>query len=437
MRERLKSILLFLLVGTSILLTGRLLFGQPALETAAPPSYEELIFGELRNLTDMALPALRLGEGEQWQLLYSWDEGHAQAWSIFLDLIRYADAPQLAGNMNARPGLSAYAAFNSPVQPGWWIANSTTATFEVTEIAWFDADPLIVWLKDKDGVWYTCRVARLPDAWEAQFMEAFSAAEDTLMFPGQNWEPLTVHPEAVILIPRELPPLASYTLKREDMNTEKLLRSIFVNIAMVRKIEERDGAVIYTDGQQGLRLFAHGEMEYTSPKSEPGLDPMVASQALRRVAQYLQFMGGWPDYLYIEKYFPQERNIWNIRQGDTYTVIFTSVQNGVRLVSPEPPLTLRFTDRGVIDFRRHLVQLDMPAGVIKELTDPRQSAPAVATVLEGFEEEMLLQDVYLAYNTGGWPQGQAVARPVWVYSFNNGLRVLIDARTGEALALQP
>ena len=48
MRERLKSVVLCVLILTSMFLTTKLLFGQPYWETASPPAYKQVTFGELR-----------------------------------------------------------------------------------------------------------------------------------------------------------------------------------------------------------------------------------------------------------------------------------------------------------------------------------------------------------------------------------------------------
>jgi hypothetical protein len=436
MRERIKSLILFLLVTTSVVLTGRLLFGLPALETAAPPAYEQLVFGELRPMAEHVLPHLRLGEDEQWLVLAPWDEGHRDAWGILLDLIRYADTPQTALLLEERDDLSAHAVFENPVQMGWWLPNALSADFYVTELAWFAAEPLIVWFREKGGSWYTSQLTRLPEDWETQLLESFAKGTDVRQFPIEDWGPLTVAPEAMILIPRELPELASYFLKQEELDYEKLLRSIFVSTAMIRRIEERDGAVIYTDGQRGLRLFDHGEVEYTSPKSEPGLEQMEVGQALRRSDQYLQLMGGWPQDLYIQSYSPQERTIWNIRQGDTYTITFKSVQRGVRLESSEPPIVLRFSDRGVIDYRRQLTLLDHPVGTPQKMIDPLLASGEVAALLEISGVDVFLVQVYPAYYIGAWPKIQSAATPVWVFRFNNGQSIMIHGHTGEPVTPQ-
>jgi hypothetical protein len=434
MGERLKTLLLSLLVATSILLTGRLLFGQPALETAAPPAYEQLIFGELKPLSQHILPTLQLGEGDQWRLLAPWDPGYHQAWGALLDLVRYADSPQPSVPSVREPGISAHAVFANPAEPDWWLPSTRAGGLPVLELAWFAAEPQVLWLRGREGAWFSAALTRLPDGWETQLKETFSAAPAMVRTTEADWAPLRVSPVGDILLPAETPVLSPYALRQERLDNEKLIRSIFVNMALVRRIEERDGAVIYTDGQRGLRLFDHGEMEYTSPKSEPGLEPMETAQALKRAAQFLQLMGGWPDDLFIETYATRDRTGPNQRHGDIYTLTYHSVQKGVRVFSPEPALLLRFSDRGVIDYRRHLIRLDTVAGAAEPLVDPRPLAAAVAAALEQNDGEAALEAVYPAYPTTLRGRAIAVSRPVWVFTFDNGQVVLADGYSGELLA---
>lgn len=429
MRERVKTGILLILIGISIMLTGRLLFGQPALETASPPAYERLAFGELRSPTDQLLPRLRLGAGEAWYILEPWDDGQSKAWELLLELIRAGKPPENATPPNEMTGTAAYALFALPVQANLWLSDSLSAELRVSEVVWFAEEPLKIWFKDNQGLWLTSQLSLLPDGWEEQLVNAFAGSVSYQLFLPADWEPLVTDGDNQILIPVDLPRLAPFSIKPEVLDTEKLLRSIFVNQAMVRRIEERDGAVIYTDGQRGLRLFPSGQIGYTSPKSEPGRETMELAQALRRAAQYLQFMGGWPDHLWIDPFSAAENLPGNNRQGQAEMISLISVQKGMRLLTAEPTVKLLFSDRGVIDYQRQIVLLDSPLGAKRALIDPRQAALSVAEYLKTDGVTVRLIQVYPAYYVG-----QGTAQPAWVFLFENGQRVFVQGHTGQILA---
>lgn len=429
MRERVKSGILLLLVGISILLTGRLLFGKPALETASPPAYERLAFGELRPLTEQIIPRLRLGAEDVWQVLEPWDEGQKTAWLLLLDLVRAGKPPEKTTPPNEMSGTAVHALFTVPVQAHLWLSVSLPAELRVAEVAWFSQDPLKVWFKDHQNSWHTSQLSLLPDGWEQLLVDAFAGGVLHRLWISADWQPLVVSGEDKILIPEALPHLAPFSIQPEKLDTEKLLRSIFANPALVRRIEERDGAVIYTDGQRGLRVFPSGQIGYTSPKSEPGLEAMELGQALRRATQYLQFMGGWPAHLWVDPFSAPQNLPGSPRQGHTEIISLISVQRGMRLLAAEPAVRLRFSDRGVIDYQRQVVLLDSPLGAERTLIDPRQAVQAVDNYLKGNSGVGSLLQVYPAYYVG-----HGTAQPAWVFLFKHGQTVFVQGHTGQILA---
>ncbi|MBS3989800.1 MAG: hypothetical protein KGZ44_07625 [Dethiobacter sp.] len=429
MRERVKTGLLLLLVGISIILTGRLLFGQPALETALPPAYERLTFGELRPPTEQLVPRLRLGAEDAWWVLEPWDEGQSTAWALLLELIHAGKPPEGAAPPHKMTGTAAHAFFAMPVQARLWLSASLPAELRVAEVAWFAQEPLKIWFKDHQGSWLTSELSLLPDGWEEQFMNAFAGGVRHRLWSAAEWEPLVVDGEDKILIPEDLPYLAPFSIRSEMLDTEKLLRSIFINQAMVRRIEERDGAVIYTDGQRGLRLFPSGQIGYTSPKSEPGQEAMELGQALRRAAQYLQFMGGWPVHLWVDPFSAAQNLPGSHLQGQVETISLVSVQEGMRLLAAEPAVKLLFSDRGVIDYKRQIVLLDSPLGTERALIDPRQAVQSVAEYLKAETTVGRLIQVYPAYYVG-----HGTAQPAWVFLFKHGQTVFVQGHTGQILA---
>ncbi|MDW7651707.1 MAG: two-component system activity regulator YycH [Bacillota bacterium] len=430
MRERLKTGVLTALVISSVILTGLLLFGQPPLETAAPPAYERLVFGELRPVSQHVLPQLRLTTEDSLRVLQPWHENHALAWEIIIDLFSHSSTPQQAQLPDNLPEHGVSARFPVPAQPGLWLPAARPASLEIIEMAWFSGDPNTVWYAGSDGEWYSSRLAQLPENWEDILAEVFAGSNRYLATEADDWGSLTVG--QTVFIPAEMPVMAVHAVSREDLDKEKLLRSIFVDSALVRQIQERDGAYIYTDGQRGLRIFEHGELEYTSPKSEPGLEPMETMQALRRTAQYLQLMGGWPEHLFLQAFSATSKLNWNSRQWNTYTVSFFSVQQGYPFVTVNPPVILRFSDRGVIDYKRQIVLLDGPSAKPRKLLDPRKAAAVAADRLIIGGGEAALVEVYPAFYLDGLRQ--PAAQPVWILHMENNKRAVIHGHTGSFLA---
>lgn len=80
---------------------------------------------------------------------------------------------------------------------------------------------------------------------------------------------------------------------------ESMLRSFFIDLTVLRQIEERDGAVIYTDGRRGLRVYPYGMIEYTappqpvSPAPASPQGPTALSDALALSFEFVDLHGGW------------------------------------------------------------------------------------------------------------------------------------------------
>lgn len=434
MPERIKTLVLMSLVAGSIFLTALLLFGQPALETAAPPAYERLVFGELRPIPEHIQPVLRLGKEGQWQILYPWESDYQGAWAAMQELLRHSSTPQIGEPPPDYMEQAVLAKFPVSSSSAFWEPASRAAYLDIIAILWLELEPKTLWYLSSDHAWYSSSLSAQPaDNWTATLREAFSLSPVYTEIDAHQW-PLPIQADTTIIVPQTLPHLTAYSVRQENLDSEKLLRSIFVNTALVRRIEERDGAFIYTDGQRGLRLFQHGEVEYTSPKSEPGIEPMETAQALRRVAQYLQLMGGWPEHVYIEQLLAAEKAAWNRREWDTYLVSFYAAQKGYRVESAAPPIRLRFSDRGVIDYRRQVCILEAPIGKLEPLIEPQLAATTVADVLAAEDIGTYLLDVYPGYYLEHLGTGQAIAQPAWVFVFDQHKKAVVHGHTGRFLA---
>ncbi|HZK25541.1 MAG TPA: hypothetical protein VFC74_09195 [Oscillospiraceae bacterium] len=426
MRERIKSVILFVLIITSVFLTTKLLFGRPYWETASPPAYEQVTFGDLRPLQEQILPVLRLGEDVDWLQLQPWDEGYQEAWEWLNWLFRPRQAPTTT-SLPDFTGLQVRLDFSLPVEPNWWVTNRQLNGLEIRQAVWFAEAPQAVWYQAANGKWLRGELT-LPEQWESQLNELFAVG---LKLRAAAAEELAIQPAAgSVLLPQEVPRLAVHTITAENLETEKLLGSFFVNLALVRRIEEGDGAVIYTDGQKGLRIFSHGELEFNAPENIPGANPQSLVDTLQQGAQYLQLMGGWPDHLYLQKAQLTAQSIkWEQRY--TQELIFQSVQKGVPLLGTNPTLRLYFSDRGVIYYHRQIYLLGSPVGTPSPLVKPHQAVAAVAAALGTAVEEQRLVAVSPVLYFGSKATRQSLARPVWQVQLQDEQTAVVDGFTGE------
>ncbi len=440
MGERLKTVVLVFLVITSIILTGQLLFRLPALETAVPPAYEQLVFGELRPVTEHLKPALHFNTGNELRMLQPWDKGYDTAWEVLNKLLLLNGVPEAFQPLEEENNqflkdrdaaqVKLHFSVSSPVS--LWNSSFRLHELIVDSLYWNKAEPGLVWLRDGER-WLRSELHALPQDFLENISIVFSEAPKHIVTEAKDWEPLRVLPGKMLILPDAPLLLAPRRIKKEELNTDKLLRSIFVDTALVRRIEERDGAFIYTDGQKGLRFYDHGELEYTSPKSEPGFEEMELASVMRRSAQYLQLLGGWPEHIYLDDVIAAEKSVWNRQQRDTYYVTFVSVQEGMPLIGARAPITLHFSDRGVVYYNRQINLLGEETASPATMINPRLITHEVMnkSEQEGFKASLI--DIYAGYYLKESIVSQAVAHPVWAMVFDDGRTAVINGFTGKFL----
>jgi len=427
MSERTKDVVLLLLVVTSLVLTSRLLFGQPTLEAAKPPAYEHLAFGDLRPLGEQVLPELRVRlEENSWRLLNPWQNEFPETWDMLLNLMLTADSVETIPALPAQPqGLMLVASFPAAVPLAAFGAERLEGV-EADRLVWYAVEPEHIWLREPTGSWLKARVRSQPEL--ADELAQKMAGLPRYVSLQEQKPVLPVSGE--FLLPLEAPQMAPRLVTRESLALEKLVRSIFVDTALVRLIEEREGAFIYTDGQKGLRVFAHGEVELTSPHSEPGSRPMSTLSALRRTAQFLQLLGGWPATLYLASLHREGSPAYQRRQWDSYTVTFTAAQHGYRLLGPHPPVKLHFADRGVIYFTRLLRTLGEETKYPRPLIDPLEALEAARRLWTEGAEKPEVEALFAAYYLRDPAALSLPASPVWALRFIDGRTAVIDGFSG-------
>lgn len=157
------------------------------------------------------------------------------------------------------------------------------------------------------------------------------------------------------------------------------------------------------------------------------------TQILRRTAEYLHMMGGWPDHMYLDEISSVDRRVWNWRQRDTYTAVFISVQYGIRVLAQEAALQIRFSNQGVVQYERQIFLLDLPTAGPALLIDPRAAAAALSESIAGDGQEIFLLDIQPAYFLDVAQKRQKTAQPVWVFYFDNGRTAVVNGHTGHLI----
>lgn len=88
--------------------------------------------------------------------------------------------------------------------------------------------------------------------------------------------------------------LAEVSVPYDKLTPDQLRRSLFVDPALTRFLQERDGSQIYTDSKRGLRISPNQRwMTFTDPVSVPMNRPNRMGDNLLAAVQFINQHGGW------------------------------------------------------------------------------------------------------------------------------------------------
>lgn len=219
---------------------------------------------------------------------------------------------------------------------------------------------------------------------------------------------------APLYVPVGVSGMERYSLKPEQLEGELLLKTFFINRNLVREIKEKDGGLIYTDGEQGLRL---GDgLDYSHPFVERKAGELSYTAALLAAGRLLSYHGGWVEHLRLESLIQGEQD--GAPSGGLYSVQWRSYIDGYPLMG-DSGVVMRYHHGGLQSYRRNLHEPAGPPAEVVAVGDYREALQAAVLMLEKeTPEQPLLEEMDLAYCREG---NRAV--PVWLIRLDG--RVLL------------
>lgn len=204
--------------------------------------------------------------------------------------------------------------------------------------------------------------------------------------------------------------MPTYKVKREPMPGERQISSFFNDFSVARKIQERDGAVIYTDGQRGLRIYSNGALEYSSPVAKDQKRDIGFYEALKVAVDFVNTHGGWPHGSYLDSYEVQSG-----QTGKSYGFTFCIYTNGYSIIDPDNLITVTVEGSQVKNYYRHVIASIKQEGLLELMTPINALDTAVST-----KNIRLVDDLYPGYIIV-----DDLLKPVWVLK-TSGMEVIIQ-----------
>lgn len=234
-----------------------------------------------------------------------------------------------------------------------------------------------------------------------------------------------------LFAPANPEPRGILVMSPEEVDATHLLRSFFIDFALVRTVVSRDVS-IHSDGRSSLSWHRNLTMEYQRPAAMGEHLETDALSALREVMAFVNDRGGFPEGVYLSRLDPiVERG--GLQVGGRGPVIGYRLAFGLRVgghtLETTPVLTVDYGAGGISKLWRIYPVFD-PLRVAQE----RAPNPAVTAleVLREIPEEVLpdsarrVEDVRLGYLPVEGPD-QEWLYLVWTFTLHNDRRVWVDA----------
>lgn len=204
-----------------------------------------------------------------------------------------------------------------------------------------------------------------------------------------------------------------------------LVGQFFADPTVVRRIEERDGATIFTDGRSGLRVYPSGALEYNTPRPPPARGGIGAEAALSVALSFLATHGGIPADMLLW-------GCWPVREegGQAWALGMGLAAHGLVVLAPGGAVSLAVGDQGLYGYRAAAwLPWQETAGSHRIM--PAQEA--LVRLAPRHPGRVLVEDMYLAYV--GNPVVAGELRPTWVVRTGAALWA-VDAVTGKVQSLE-
>jgi regulatory protein YycH of two-component signal transduction system YycFG len=438
MTEKIKSLLLVLLVASSLLLTYQLWYGQQPAELIAEDIYERIVVERPRPLEEVVSPAVAAVAVEGgYYLLNKGQTEYDKVWSEILDVLSDQDiipAPEGIPETESATVLATF--YCSPTLPSgqgspWLTAHQDLLISAISLVS--DDNGFWVVIQDSNqtnsltfplgSATETFIIATLRLVSESE-RTIYQALDDEAL---QSESEMTIAITAPLFVPAGPVNLDKILLYPEELDRDLLLKTFFVDYNLARIIEEKDGSLIFTDGEKGLRLSSVS-LEFSNPRLEEGRVSFSYLDGLNSSNNLFSYHGGWPKNVRIE-------SLTSTGWGDSISYVAQwRMYSGLYPLYTAIPTKAIFNDRGMVHYSRSLYYGDAVVPLNGDQIVLAEWQKALAVALEKFSGELpgYIATVRLEAIHPGFvvteSGGDFIGEPVWFIQLN-GRRYFLRAES--------
>jgi regulatory protein YycH of two-component signal transduction system YycFG len=217
------------------------------------------------------------------------------------------------------------------------------------------------------------------------------------------------------LLPAEKLTVPLVTYERLSVPSETLARSFFIDPTLTRRIRERDGSLILTDGNRTVRISSQAKgIHYSSPLPlDRKQETETRDNSFQRSVEFINEHGGMQG-----SYVGRLGSRWGT---DTKEYIYNEYRNGIPVLSSFTGIHVTLTGNEVVDLVRNVLYLgDEVKEAAVEVNPPQPQLSENAS------------QVFLAYAPQAVEDGKRIQLvPVWVVQDMKGTFSFYRAETGD------
>ncbi len=230
-----------------------------------------------------------------------------------------------------------------------------------------------------------------------------------------------------------VPALSDFYFSR-DLDAELVAKKFFLDLSLVRQIKERDEAIIFTDGQKGLRISSQGMVEYTAPLQRAAGKRLSYREALEIGAEYVSLYVELPDEVQLKI---NELKPVFIDNKEYYQMRMKGYCGGLALDPEVFTVELVYDRQGLVSYTCQTYQLSPGLESLLEVDAAAALSRVHTTLPEFFQKEnpRRVSGIHLLYRPAT-KSGEESLQPFWNIEIDDRYTVKVNARSGEVLPLQ-
>jgi regulatory protein YycH of two-component signal transduction system YycFG len=223
-------------------------------------------------------------------------------------------------------------------------------------------------------------------------------------------------------LPDNMLTMARIQTSYSEFTADQLKKSLFVDPSLIRYLVERDGTKIYTDSKKGLQLKNDIHwMSYSDPISTPMQSSDDIKENLNSSIQFINQHGGWNGTFNYNRMSPDPKT-------GTMTMLFRQYMDNFPLIGLEPNkfgyIKLVLQNGVVSGYERSLINIENKNVVMTE--DSLPGGKILDDLLNKYDKRLDIVTVFPAYQVVVLKGEKVDLIPRWAVELKDGTNEFIN-----------